>query len=146
MRFTREEIARAVGGRLSGQDGFVVGVSTDSRSIGVGSLFVPIVAERDGHDFIDGALDRGAAAFLTHHHDEREGAIEVADTLEALRLLGGAARSRIPGPVIGITGSSGKTSTKAMHRTMPTGPSSRWGRAGSGTLPSCVPWRDRRSV
>jgi UDP-N-acetylmuramoyl-tripeptide--D-alanyl-D-alanine ligase len=112
MRFTREEIARAVGGRLSGQDGFVVGVSTDSRSIGVGSLFVPIVAERDGHDFIDGALARGAAAFLTQHHDEREGAIEVADTLEALRLLGGAARSRIPGPVIGITGSSGKTSTK----------------------------------
>lgn len=77
-----------------------------------GELFVPIVAERDGHDFIDAARSSGASAWLTSRDDDRPGAIHVTDTAEALSALGIAARRRLPERVIGITGSTGKTSTK----------------------------------
>ena len=113
MHLTASEVASATGGQLSGPDVDVDGASIDSRTIGAGNLFVPVVAERDGHDFIQGALDKGAVAYLT----EREPlpgttAIRVADTQKALADLGRHARSRIDGPVVGVTGSVGKTSTK----------------------------------
>ena len=88
------------------------GVSFDSRSLSPGQLFVPLVAERDGHEFIDGALARGAAAYLTSRPAAGGTAIEVPDTLRALMQLAAAMRPRFDGPVIGITGSVGKTSTK----------------------------------
>jgi UDP-N-acetylmuramoyl-tripeptide--D-alanyl-D-alanine ligase len=95
------------------------GVSFDSRSLQPGQLFVPLVAERDGHEFIAGAIDRGAAAYLTSRPAgpakgvaEGVAAIEVPDTLRALMALGSARRQEFHGPVVAITGSVGKTSTK----------------------------------
>lgn len=75
---------------------------------------MPIVADRDGHEFIPAAIDRGATAFLTDRPpvDHRVPSIEVADTADALLELGAWARLRLDVPVVGVTGSVGKTSTK----------------------------------
>ena len=112
MRFTTDEIAQATGGEVFGRDTEVDGVSIDSRSVRPGQLFVPIVAERDGHDFIGAAVTAGAAAYLTAGPIEAATAVKVADTSEALTALGLHARSRLPDRVVGITGSVGKTSVK----------------------------------
>lgn len=118
MRFALSEVARVVDGELIGTDTDVGGVSTDSRALAVGELFVPLVAEGDGHDFVAGAVAAGAAACLARR-DRLAGLgavgvplVVVADTGLALRQLGAAARARFGGPVVGITGSVGKTSTK----------------------------------
>jgi UDP-N-acetylmuramoyl-tripeptide--D-alanyl-D-alanine ligase len=112
MRFEAIDVATATGGRLVGPNVAIDGVSFDSRALQPGQLFVPIVADRDGHEFIDGALDRGAAAYLTARPARGGTAIEVDDTLQALMRLAAAQRSRYDGPLVGITGSVGKTSTK----------------------------------
>ncbi len=112
MQFARQEIARVVEGELHGADGPVDGASTDSREMSAGALFVPIRAERDGHDFIAAALQRGAGAHLTENRSDSDGSILVTDCTVAIAKLGKYARKRMAGPVIGITGSSGKTSTK----------------------------------
>ncbi|MDO9176197.1 MAG: UDP-N-acetylmuramoyl-tripeptide--D-alanyl-D-alanine ligase, partial [Actinomycetota bacterium] len=112
MRFRAEMVAAATGGRLHGPDVEIDGVSFDSRVVQPGQLFVPLVAERDGHDFIDAALARGAVATLTSRDPRGGTSIEVPDTLRALMALAAAQRASFDGPVIGITGSVGKTSTK----------------------------------
>jgi UDP-N-acetylmuramoyl-tripeptide--D-alanyl-D-alanine ligase len=112
MRFSARVVAAATGGRLVGPDAEIDGVSFDSRSIRPGQLFVPIVGERDGHEFIAGSLERGAAAYLTSQPALGGSAVEVPDTLRALMALAAAQRATFDGPVIGITGSVGKTSTK----------------------------------
>ena len=118
MRFRSSEAALATGGRLHGPDVWIEGASFDSRSLQPGSLFVPIVAARDGHDHIADAFSAGAAASLTSRpvgpRDLSAGntMIEVDDTAAALMALGRWARSRRPDRVVGITGSVGKTSTK----------------------------------
>lgn len=133
MRFRLSELATAVDGRLVGPDGSVDGASIDSRTVSAGQLFIPIVAERDGHDFIDAAISNGASAYLTAIEpsagDDRGPAIVVADTAAALTKLGHAARARFDGPVIGITGSVGKTSVKDLTRAA-AGPSA-WASAAS---------------
>lgn len=114
MRFRAVDVASATGGHLHGPDTDIDGVSFDSRSLQPGQLFVPIVADRDGHEFIPDALARGAAAYLTADYRAELGgtAIEVADTVRALMALAAARRAEFSGTVIGITGSVGKTSTK----------------------------------
>lgn len=112
MRFRAHSVAAATGGRLVGPDSEISGVSFDSRSVLPGQLFVPLIAERDGHDFIEGALARGAAAYLTSKPAGHGTAIEVPDTLRALMALAAAQRRNFAGSVIGVTGSVGKTSTK----------------------------------
>jgi UDP-N-acetylmuramoyl-tripeptide--D-alanyl-D-alanine ligase len=118
MRFRSSEAASATVGRLHGPDVWIEGASFDSRSLRPGSLFVPIVAARDGHDHIADAFSAGAAASLTSRpvgpRDLSAGntMIEVDDTGAALVALGRWARSRRPDRVVGITGSVGKTSTK----------------------------------
>ncbi len=97
----------------------LTGVSIDSRSINAGNLFVAIRAERDGHDFIGAAVRCGAAGLLVDRSrmPAVEGSIPVivvGDTADALLDIGEAARSRLDVPVVGITGSVGKTSTKDM--------------------------------
>ncbi len=93
-------------------------VLTNSGKAVAGSLFVPIVGERvDGHDYIQDAFLHGAAACLSHKElPEVEGraCILVEDTLQALQALGTYYREKYPIPVIGITGSVGKTTTKEM--------------------------------
>ena len=121
MRFSTSELADRLGGTLIGPDVTVDGASIDSRSLVPGQLFVPIVAARDGHDFVAAAVDAGAVAYLTAEGraDGAATAVVVADTSVALLELGRLARDRIGdlgGGVIGITGSVGKTTTKDLVR------------------------------
>ncbi len=122
MRFLASEVAAATGGRLVGPDVELSGVSFDSRTVVPGQLFVPIVAERDGHAFVDAARRAGAGAYLTARPGEPGGAgpgtaVEVVDTLQALMDTAAAfRRDRFAGTVIAITGSVGKTSTKDLAR------------------------------
>lgn len=98
---------------MHGDDVLVDGVSYDSRTLRPGQLFVPIIAERNGHEFIESALHAGASAYLTS--GPRGGsatAIEVPDTAVALLELGAWGRNSLNGHVVGITGSVGKTSVK----------------------------------
>ncbi|MGI9605985.1 MAG: UDP-N-acetylmuramoyl-tripeptide--D-alanyl-D-alanine ligase [Acidimicrobiales bacterium] len=112
MRFSTTAIAAATGGTTHGAPAEVDGATQDSRAVMPGQLFVPIVAERDGHDFIGAARANGASAYLTAREPQDGSAIRVDDTLSALQALASMARDRIEGPVVGITGSVGKTSTK----------------------------------
>jgi UDP-N-acetylmuramoyl-tripeptide--D-alanyl-D-alanine ligase len=101
-----------------GPDVEITGAAFDSRSLRSGDLFVPVVAARDGHQFIADAVTAGAAAYLTSRPAESlpVPGIEVADTGDALMALAGWARARVTVPVVGITGSVGKTSTKDLVR------------------------------
>jgi UDP-N-acetylmuramoyl-tripeptide--D-alanyl-D-alanine ligase len=112
VRFSTSELAVQLGGELVGPDVSVDGASIDSRTVAPGQLFVPIVAERDGHDFIPAALDAGAAAYLTARAPVGATAVVVDDTATALMNVGVAARGRFGGGAVGITGSVGKTTTK----------------------------------
>jgi UDP-N-acetylmuramoyl-tripeptide--D-alanyl-D-alanine ligase len=118
------DVAAVTGGRLVGPDVTVSGAAIDSRLITGGELFVPVVAERDGHDFVAAALAAGAAAFLTARPAGSLApgaapgptAVEVGDTRQALAALGRHGRElldgQVDGRVVGITGSVGKTSVK----------------------------------
>jgi UDP-N-acetylmuramoyl-tripeptide--D-alanyl-D-alanine ligase len=112
MRLRTSELATATGGRLEGPDVVIDGASIDSRAVAPGQLFVPIVGERDGHEFIDAALTAGAMAYLTTRPPQGGTAVVVEDTLVALQAAGRHARSLLPPRVIGVTGSVGKTSVK----------------------------------
>jgi UDP-N-acetylmuramoyl-tripeptide--D-alanyl-D-alanine ligase len=112
MELRCTDLAAAVGGRLEGPDVVIAGASIDSRSVVPGQLFVPVVAERDGHDFVPAALSAGAAAYLTSRPPAGGTAIVVDDTVVALQAGGRHARRQVTGPVIGVTGSVGKTSVK----------------------------------
>ncbi len=111
MIFRSRELAAHLGGELVGPEVEIEGASIDSRTIRAGQLYVPIVAERDGHAFVPAALAAGAAAYLTAQEPIGRTAIRVRDTAAALLSLGALARGRIGG-AIGITGSVGKTTTK----------------------------------
>jgi UDP-N-acetylmuramoyl-tripeptide--D-alanyl-D-alanine ligase len=112
MHVRTSDLAAAVDGRLHGPDVTVDGASHDSRAIRRGQLFVPVVAERDGHEYIAAALANGAAAYLTQGPTAGGTAIVVDDTVRALQAAGRHARTLLPSPVFGITGSVGKTSVK----------------------------------
>ena len=116
MRLMAADVAKATNGILVGQNAHLSGVSFDSRSIRPGQLFVPIVAERDGHEFILAALSAGAGAYLTTGETFGRTSIAVPDTLAALLQLGAWGRNKLDAQlanrVVGITGSVGKTSTK----------------------------------
>ncbi len=122
MLFTIEEIARATGGEIIGTvAGDVAGVSTDSRTIAADELFVALRGPRfDGHEYVVAAAGRGVRAFLVRR-DWLAGAPPVAgacvavdDTLTALGDLAAFHRNRFELPVVGVTGSNGKTTTKEM--------------------------------
>jgi UDP-N-acetylmuramoyl-tripeptide--D-alanyl-D-alanine ligase len=112
MQLRTSDIATATDGRLEGPDVTVDGAAIDSRAVRPGQLFVPVVAARDGHAFVDAALAAGAAAYLTSAAPTGGTAIVVDDTVAALQAAGRLARSRLQPPVIGVTGSVGKTSVK----------------------------------
>jgi UDP-N-acetylmuramoyl-tripeptide--D-alanyl-D-alanine ligase len=112
VRLQASQVAAAVGGTLHGPDVVVDGASFDSRTVRQGQLFVPLVADRDGHDFVDAALAAGATAYLTSEPPRAGSAILVGDTAEALMSLAAWARQRLDVPVVGVTGSVGKTTTK----------------------------------
>jgi UDP-N-acetylmuramoyl-tripeptide--D-alanyl-D-alanine ligase len=111
MRCRASELAAYLGGELVGPDVAVDGASIDSRTLRAGQLYAPIVAERDGHDFIPAAREAGAPAYLTARDPVGGTAIRVPATAAALLRLGAFARERVGG-AIGVTGSVGKTTTK----------------------------------
>ena len=117
---TVREICDAVGGTLlQSSDVSVTRVSTDSRSIPEGALFVPLVGERfDGHAYIGKALESGAAGCLTARTPDAllpgKFYIQVSDTRLALKALALWYRGRFALPVVQVTGSAGKTTTKEM--------------------------------
>jgi UDP-N-acetylmuramoyl-tripeptide--D-alanyl-D-alanine ligase len=119
--WTAAEGASATGGRTT-SDWVANGVSIDTRTIQAGDLFVALQAERDGHDFVAQALEKGASAALVSRIpdglDESVPLLIVDDVLSALEALGAAARARTNARVVAVTGSVGKTSTKEMLRAM----------------------------
>ena len=88
MRLRTSWIAEVTGGALVGPDVQVEGASNHSRALAGGELFVALVWDRDGHDFIADALGRGAAAYLTHREPAGGTAVVVGDTAAALLALG----------------------------------------------------------
>lgn len=120
MPCTAREICAAVGGTLLQDSGApVTGVTTDSRAVQPGQLFIPLVGERfDGHAYIAKALDGGAAGCLTAAAPETllpgKLYIQVADTRLALKALASWYRDKFDLPVVQVTGSAGKTTTKEM--------------------------------
>ncbi|SDM90509.1 UDP-N-acetylmuramoyl-tripeptide--D-alanyl-D-alanine ligase [Paenibacillus sp. yr247] len=116
---TLQQIAGMLGSEISGSEEAIMikGVSTDTRSIQAGSLFVPLIGENfDGHSYAEDAYHKGASAILWQY-DRGEAPkgvpfIRVPDTLIALQQLAKAYRKQLPVRIIGITGSNGKTTTK----------------------------------
>ena len=117
---TAREICAAVGGTLLQDSGApVTGVTTDSRAVQPGQLFIPLVGERfDGHAYISKALEGGAAGCLTAAASPAllpgKLYIQVADTRLALKALASWYRDKFDLPVVQVTGSAGKTTTKEM--------------------------------
>jgi len=112
------EAARAVGGALAGARVAFTGVTTDSRAVAPGDLFVALAGERfDGHAFVAEALGRGAVAALVARRAGAAGEyaqVVVHDTRAALGRLAAAWRARFSLPVVALTGSNGKTTVKEM--------------------------------
>ncbi len=110
------EAGRATGAVLQGADAGFVGVSTDTRTLQRGALFCALRGPNfDGHDHCAAAAQRGAiGALLEHEVDTRLPALIVPDTQQALGALARAWRRRFAIPVVGITGSNGKTTVKQM--------------------------------
>ena len=117
---------RAIGGVLRGPNAWFTGVSTDSRSLAPGDLFVAIKGDKfDGHDFVSQAFDRGAAVAIVAldraaelaavvRNAAAETMLCVADPIKALGALAKFWRRRFSLPVAGIVGSNGKTTVKEM--------------------------------
>ena len=124
MQWTVGKIGQTLGAAAPSESARrpVAGFSIDSRTIEAGQCFFAVKGPRfDGHDFVAPALERGAAVCVVR--EERRASypsaigkslIGVPDTLQALHTLARAARHRWGRPVIGITGSTGKTTTKDM--------------------------------
>jgi UDP-N-acetylmuramoyl-tripeptide--D-alanyl-D-alanine ligase len=116
-----QEIIKAVGGKLISGDisQSVTHVSTDTRKINEGSLFVPLRGERfDGHQFLKQAAEKGARILLVDR-DKDYGlddvaVIKVDDTLKAFHRLAGWYRGLFEADFVAVTGSTGKTTTKNM--------------------------------
>lgn len=125
MKRTLADFAKACGGRLVGADRSYAGVSTDTRTIGSGELFVALRGPRfDGHEFLAAAAAAGAAGAVVDETAAQaagppSGAgalarIVVADTQAALSRAAGEWRAQHDLPLIGVGGSNGKTTVKEM--------------------------------
>jgi UDP-N-acetylmuramoyl-tripeptide--D-alanyl-D-alanine ligase len=116
MIFSSDQIAAATGGELvrAAASG---AISTDTRKLEPGMWFVALVGPKyDGHDHVDAALAAEAAGVVVHRDvtPTAGGLVRVANTTRAVQDLGRLARDRLTGPVVGITGSAGKTTTRTL--------------------------------
>jgi UDP-N-acetylmuramoyl-tripeptide--D-alanyl-D-alanine ligase len=118
-----KDIVGAVKGKLlCGDENMIItSATTNSKEVMEGGLFIPIIGERvDGHEFINSAFESGAVATFTSHDrpiealDQTKAYIQVEDCVLALQELGAYYRDKFEIPIIGITGSVGKTTTKEM--------------------------------
>ena len=107
-------VATITGGRLVGEDPDVSGVAIDSREVRAGDLFVALSGEHaDGHDFLPQAFESGATGALVEREDAFRGPVVIVDdTGRALLELAADERRGLQTTVVGITGSTGKTSVK----------------------------------
>ncbi len=119
MKLALSKIAEFISARSeSRRDEVAQGYSIDSRTIGANDLFFAVKGDRlDGHDFVSEALDKGAAAAVVrkdqlHRYPDAARLLAVDDTLVALQTLAMAVRKLWGKPLIGVTGSAGKTTTK----------------------------------
>lgn len=123
--WSAEDLQKATGATLKGEPlkSSIKGVRMDSRAVQPGDLFIAIKGEvQDGHSYIGQAAQNGAVAALVDHVPEGEAApalsyFVVKDTFEAMRAMARFARNRSKAKVIGITGSVGKTGTRALMET-----------------------------
>ncbi len=119
-QFSFEQAAQATGGEWlqAPPHGVVNGVQTDTRQLAAGVLFVALRgANFDGHDFLHQAREAGAAGAVVEDASNAPAdfpLLRVGDTLQALGALAKAHRARFDIPVIGVTGSYGKTTTRAL--------------------------------
>lgn len=116
MNRSLSHYAAAMGGVLHGDDASFTGVSTDSRSLVAGELFVALSGPNfDGHEFVAAAVGRGAVAAVVSRQVRADvPQIVVGDTLRALQDAAAAWRLQFPIPVVAVAGSNGKTTTKEM--------------------------------
>ena len=133
MKLTWQEIAAATGGRilLGASDKVVCGYAQDSRLVQPGDLFFPIIGpNRDGHDFLEDVASKGCRSFLISHPEALErltgacaadedtaeelAVIQVENTEQALEDLARYALGKTGCRIVGVTGSTGKTSTRDM--------------------------------
>jgi len=116
MTMQLSEAARVLAGSFTGSDNKFTGVSTDTRQLQPGALFFALQGPNfDGHGFIETARAQGAiAAAVAHPCESALPQIEVADTRLALGSLSAHWRQQFTLPVVGITGSNGKTTVRAM--------------------------------
>jgi UDP-N-acetylmuramoyl-tripeptide--D-alanyl-D-alanine ligase len=122
MKLTVTEIAKILGTYCGAGDRTAEGYSIDSRTIKPGDLFFAIKGPRfDGHEFVAGAIEKGAAACVVIESFAREASqklrpflLPVPDTLLALQNLAQAVRRKWGGRVVAVTGSTGKTTTKEL--------------------------------
>ena len=121
--FTIEELNKALNGALiqKGVTSLFSGISTDTRTIKKGDVFIALLGENfDGHEFIDNAINKGAAGIIIsnknclHKVPKQISIFYVNDTKVALENCAYFHRNRFLIPVIGVTGSNGKTTTKDM--------------------------------
>ena len=127
--WTLDALLKATGGELlaKGKEHCFLGISTDSRTLRPGELFVALVGENfDGHRFVEQAASSGATGAVVALKEAGEldtralqiSVIGVSDTLRAFGDLAGYWRSQYSIPVVAITGSNGKTTTKEMVATI----------------------------
>lgn len=110
------ELASVLDAKLLGPDISISNVTTDSRKVSEGDLFIALVGERfDAHDFIPDIARSGARAVVVSRPvNANISQLVVADTRQSLAALGGFNRSLFQGQVVAVTGSAGKTSVKEM--------------------------------
>lgn len=116
IRVSLQTLADVLNAELIGTDTQIDSVTTDTRLVTQGALFIALKGEKfDAHDFAADAVKAGAGALLVSKHLPVEvPQLVVADTRIALGQLGGWVRQQVPARVVGLTGSSGKTSVKEM--------------------------------
>jgi len=121
MQENLEFVCNCTGGTIiqGNQNQIISAVTTDSRSVPKGSLFVALKGDRfDGHDFVHQALEKGAEAAIVSKpyatDISNKAIIQVDDTLQALQDLAAAYRLRFDIPIIAVTGSVGKTTTREL--------------------------------
>ncbi|MCR6650619.1 MAG: UDP-N-acetylmuramoyl-tripeptide--D-alanyl-D-alanine ligase [Cellvibrionaceae bacterium] len=113
------DLVKPLQARLVGSDVEFAALSTDSRQLNRGELFVALRGENfDGHDFVGVALDRGACAMVVEREIEAVHVpqLVVADSVQALGRIAAVQRCQFRGKLVAVTGSSGKTSVKGLLR------------------------------
>ncbi|MEO8370831.1 MAG: UDP-N-acetylmuramoyl-tripeptide--D-alanyl-D-alanine ligase [Candidatus Solibacter sp.] len=127
MTLNLQEVARAVGAKAEPESRKVSGWSVDTRTQNSGDVYFALRGpNHDGHNFLAAAIEKGAAAVVVDHATGGPRELVVGDTERALQDLGAWARVKWGWPVIGVTGSAGKTTTKdaiahLLERHLPTG-------------------------